>query len=213
MSVYKRINSNYTITTQDNPLANITMVTNTLYVSGNLVVGGNSTAITKKDLAISDNTITLNKGGGGGGGVVLGTAGIEIDRKDGTGTGLANVSILWNETYGKWTLTTDGTTFANIASSTGSGGVAVIDDLTPTLGGPLNTLNQYIFSSNVEYVKFNDNIALATTAVAPSTLAANTVIYAQTPALGQSGLYVTTTTYTNQELITKSKSVCYSLIM
>ena len=213
MPVLKSLNTNYTITTQSNPLANVTVITNTLYVSGNMVVGGTSTAVTKKDLYISDNTITLNKGGGGAGGVVLGTAGIEIDRKDSAGTGLANVSILWNETYDKWTLTTDGSTFANIVTTTGAGSFTLIDDTAPQLGGNLDVLSRTIFSSNTAYVRLDSNVAVSSVAAAPSALAGNTVIYAQTPALGTSGLYVTSTQYNNQELITKNKSVWYSLIM
>jgi hypothetical protein len=215
MSVTKSINTNYTISTQSNALANVTVLTNTLYVSGNMVVGGTSTSITKKDLEITDNTITLNKGGGGAGGVVLITSGIEIDRKDSAGVGPANVSILWNESYDKWTLTSDGSTFANILSTTGGGTILteLVDDLSPQLGGNLDTLNRAIFSSNVAYVRFSKNVAVNYTSVAPTAVANRTLIYAQTPDLGTSGLYVTTTNYSEQELITKSKAVWYSLIM
>jgi len=213
MTVRKNLNTNYSISTASNPLANVTITTNTLYVNGNMVVGGNSTAISKKDLTITDNTITLNKGGGGAGGVVLGTAGIEIDRKDATGTGLANVSILWNELFQKWTLTTDGTTYANIVSTTGAGSFSLISDPAPQLGGNLDVLNRSVFSSNTAYVRFANNVAINVTSVTPTSLAANTVVSAQNPELGQSGLYTTTVTYGNNELITKSKSVWYSLIM
>jgi len=73
-----------------------------------LYVGGNATAITKTDLNITDNTITLNAGETGAG-VTLNTAGIEVDRGS-----YANVAILWNETLGAWTLTNDGSTYESI---------------------------------------------------------------------------------------------------
>lgn len=108
MAVVKNLNSSYTLSTQISPLANITLSTHTLFVQGNLVVGGNSSVVTKTDLAISDNIITLNKGETASG-VSLGTSGINVDR------GLAaNVAIVWNESLLKWTLTNDGSTYAAI---------------------------------------------------------------------------------------------------
>lgn len=207
MSAVKSLNSNYTITNKATPLANVIVATHTMFVDGNLLVGGNTTQVTKTELSISDNTITVNKGEAGAG-VSLGTAGIEVDRGSS-----ANVSVLWNEVYGKWSLTNDGTTFANISTSTGAGSVSIIGDLVPQLGGDLDVLTRSIFSSTTDYVKFADNVAINITSVVPSALASNVVISAQTPDLGQSGLFVTTTTYSNQELITKRKAVWYSLIM
>jgi len=207
MSAVKSLNSNYTITNKATSLANVIIATHTMFVDGNLLVGGNTTQVTKTELSISDNTITLNKGEAGSG-VSLGSAGIEVDRGS-----AANVSILWNETYDKWSLTTDGTTFANISTSTGAGTISIIGDPAPQLGGNLDVLAQSIFSSTANYVRFADNVAINVTSVAPSALTGNTVISAQTPDVGQSGLFVTTTSYTTQELITKSKAVWYSLIM
>ena len=207
MSAVKSLNSNYTITNKATSLANVIISTHTMFVDGNLLVGGNTTQVTKTELSISDNTITLNKGEAGSG-VSLGSAGIEVDRGS-----AANVSILWNEAYDKWSLTTDGTTFANISTSTGAGTISIIGDPAPQLGGNLDVLAQSIFSSTANYVRFADNVAINVTSVAPSALTGNTVISAQTPDVGQSGLFVTTTSYTTQELITKSKAVWYSLIM
>ena len=207
MSAVKSLNSNYTITNKATSLANVIIATHTMFVDGNLLVGGNTTQVTKTELSISDNTITLNKGEAGSG-VSLGSAGIEVDRGS-----AANVSILWNEAYDKWSLTTDGTTFANISTSTGAGTISIVGDPAPQLGGNLDVLAQSIFSSTANYVRFADNVAINVTSVAPSALTGNTVISAQTPDVGQSGLFVTTTSYTTQELITKSKAVWYSLIM
>lgn len=207
MATVQSLNTDFTISNKINSLANITLATNTVFVDGNLIVGGNSTNVYRTELSISDNTITLNKGEIGTG-VTLITAGLEVDR------GLAaNVSLLWNETYNRWTLTSDGTTFSNIATSTGSGSISVIGDPAPQLGGPLDTLDQYIFSSNTTQIKFEDNLAIKNTTVDPNSILNYNIVYAKNPELGQSGLYITNATYTNQELITKSKAVWYSLIM
>ncbi len=108
MAVVKSLNTNYTITNKIIPSANITLATNTVFVQGNLVVGGNATAITKTDLNITDNIITVNSGESGAG-VTLNTAGVAVDR----GT-LPNVAIVWNETLQSWTLTNDGSTYESI---------------------------------------------------------------------------------------------------
>ena len=108
MPVVKSFNTDYTVTNKIIPSANITLATNTVFIQGNLVVGGNATAITKTDLNITDNIITVNAGETGPG-VTLITSGLNVDRGS-----YANVAILWNETIGRWTLTNDGTTYASI---------------------------------------------------------------------------------------------------
>ena len=213
MPSVQNLNTDLVISNKVNPTADITLSTRTVFIDGNLTVGGNTTTVTKVEMEVSDNTITLNKGGGGASGVVLGTAGIEVDRKNNSGTGLANVAIRWNETFDKWEITNDGVTYGNITSTTGSASIQIVDDLVPTLGGNLNTLDRTVFSSNTAYIKFANNVAITVTSVAPSALVANTVVSAQNPDLGQSGLYTTTVTYGNNELITKRKAVWYSLIM
>ena len=108
MAAIKSLNTDYTITNKINSSANIILSTNTVYVDGNLVVGGNTTSVTKTDLSVSDNIIFVNSGETGAG-VTLNTAGLAVDRGS-----QANVSIVWNETLDKWTLTNDGTTFQQI---------------------------------------------------------------------------------------------------
>ena len=207
MASVSNFNTNYTITNKGTPLANVIVATHTMFVDGNLLVGGNTTQVTKTELSISDNTITLNKGEAGAG-VSLGTAGIEIDRGSS-----ANVSILWNEAYDRWSLTTDGSTFANIATSTGAGGSAVIDDLTPALGGNLNVYARTIYSSNTAIVKFDDNLAISTTTITPDAISNYNVVYAKTPESGGSGLFTTNTTNSNRELASSRKAIVYSLVL
>jgi hypothetical protein len=115
MAAIKSLNTDYIITNKINSSANITLSTNTVFVDGNLVVGGNTTSVTKTDLSVSDNIIFVNSGEIGAG-VTLNTAGLAVDR----GT-QPNVSIVWNETLDKWTLTNDGTTFQQISVGATSG--------------------------------------------------------------------------------------------
>ena len=105
MATIKSLNTDYNITNKINPLANVTISTNTVYIDVNLFVGGNSTNVYKTDLNVTDNTIMVNAGETGPG-VTLNTAGLEVDRGS-----LANVAVLWNESLGKWTLTNDGITY------------------------------------------------------------------------------------------------------
>ena len=92
MSVTKRISGDYQITNKDTQGANVTVSTHTLFVQGNMVVGGNTSVVTKTDTEITDNTITLNKGEAGAG-VTLVYSGIEIDRGslNGSSSAIANV--------------------------------------------------------------------------------------------------------------------------
>ena len=55
MPVVKRLNDDFVIDNKIKANANITLSTNTVYIQGNLVVGGNATAITKTDLNIISN--------------------------------------------------------------------------------------------------------------------------------------------------------------
>ena len=207
MAAVKRLNSDYTITNKDTWLANVTVATHTMFVQGNLLVGGNTTQVTKTDLFVTDNLVTINKGETGTG-VTLGRAGIEVDR------GLAaNVQLIYNETYKKWSLTNDGTVYANIAFTTGTSTLSVYDDKNPQLGGDLDTLSQSIFSSNVAYVKFDDNVAIKNTTVAPTAISSYNLVYAQTPSTGGSGLYVTNTTNSNRELASTTKAIVYALVL
>ncbi len=80
-------------------------------VTGNLTVQGNLTTTTSNQVEIGDSIIRLN--------ALLGSstapttnAGFEVERGSS-----ADVSLVWNETSDKWTLTEDGTNFKNILHS------------------------------------------------------------------------------------------------
>lgn len=206
MAVVKNLNTDYTITNKATPLANVFVATHTLFVNGNLLVGGNTTQVTKTDLTVTDNLIVLNAGETGAG-VTLGTAGLEVDR------GLAaNVQLIYNETYGKWSLTNDGATYANIATSSGAGAVSIISDPQPQLGGNLDVLGRTIFSSNSSYVPIDNNLSIKTESVIPAAVTGYVVVFAQNTVAGGSGLYVANNGSSKEELVTKKQSVGYSII-
>jgi nitronate monooxygenase len=139
-------------------------------------------------------------------GVTLGTAGIAVARGS-----LANVALRWNEAVDKWQVTNDGTTYSNlVASSTGL--TAIIEDTAPALGGNLNT-NSYTLSSNVGNLKFNGNIQINNTLVAPSAVTGATVVYAAAPNAGASGVFVVNGEAVNEELITKKRAFAFSILL
>lgn len=193
MAAVKRLNTSYTIDTTD------------VIITGNLTVQGSQTAIETTNTTLKDNVIVLNDGEVGVG-VTLGTAGIIIDR------GLAdNVELNWNESFDKWQVTSDGTTYSNVvASSTGL--TKLIDDVAPVLGGNLNT-NSYTISSNVGNVNFDGNVQLNDTATAPTAISNATVLYASIPGSGKSGIYVVNGSALNEELITKTRAFGFSILL
>ena len=207
MTVYKRANSDFVITNKASFPANTTIATHTLFVDGNLLVGGNTTMVYKTDMAVSDNIIVLNSGETGSG-VTLGYAGIEVDRGL-----LPNTALRWDELTDRWQISIDGVTYGNLVTSSGSGAFQIEIDTAPILGGPLQTNAYPILSGNSYPVSFDSNLAIKNTATAPGTIAGYNVVYSQTPNSGGSGLYVTNTTIQNKELATQRRSIVYSLVL
>ena len=185
MSSTKRINGDYNLTNKDVFGANITISTHTLTIDGNLLVG-NITSATVTNTEIEDNIITLNKGETGAG-VSLGYAGIEVDR------GLAlKVGLRWNEAGQYWELTNDGSTYNQVTTSAGGGAISSVEgDTNPKLGGNLNITAHTLYDTD-----------------------ANVVIQANTAGMGGSGVYTHPLSVTaTQELITKNRSLVYSIIL
>lgn len=199
-----RFNGHYTFQGADTT-SNVVMNTHSLVVNGNMVVTGTTTAVESTNTVITDNIITLNKGETGAGVTAI-YSGIEIDRgSDPT------VKLRWNESLTRWELTTDGSTYTPI--TTGSVGITkVSDDTAPQLGGNLDVLTHSIFSSNDELIRHDTNVAIMNTTVAPSYYSGYNVVYAQPPSGGGSGIFVTNSTTQQQELVTKSKALAFSII-
>ena len=186
MSLTKRITGDYQITNKDTYGANVTVSTHTLFVQGNMVVGGNTSVVTKTDTEITDNTITLNKGETGSG-ITLVYSGLDIDRGS-----LDNVGLRFNEDYDRWELTNDGTTWGNITSGSTSAIGNVYQDPAPRISGNLEITDKTIF----------DTIA-------------NVEIRANTASMGGSGVYINPVGAVDQktELITKNRALVYSIIL
>ena len=85
-------------------------VDDNLTVTGDLTVSGTTTSVNTETLTVDDNIIVLNNNATG---APTQDAGIEIERGSST-----NVALRWNETSDKWEITTDGSTYANIATET-----------------------------------------------------------------------------------------------
>jgi hypothetical protein len=186
MSVTKRISGDYQITNKDTLGANVTVSTHTLFFQGNMVVGGNTSVVTKTDTEITDNTITLNKGEAGAG-VTLVYSGIEVDRGS-----LNDVGIRYNESIDNWELTNNGTTWANITSGSTSAIGNVFQDPAPRLGGNLNITTKTLFDT-----------------------VANVEIQANAAGMGGTGIYAHPVAVAGpgEELITKNRSLVYSIIL
>ena len=206
MSTTKRIyGGDYNIVTETDQ-ANINMYTDTVFISGNLVVGGNATAVSKTDLDVTDNIIVLNKGETGAG-VTLGYSGIQIDR----GTA-PYVYIEYRESDQKWIATEDGTTVKYLLTSTSGGTIHVKDDTAPQLGGNLDVLTRTIFSSSTQQVKIDSNLALIVDTVTPTAISNYNTIYATTPAGGGSGVYQTSLS-NSDELASRNRALLFSLVL
>lgn len=221
MASVKKYNGNLTIQTPfgTGVNSNITLDTDTVYITGNLFVRGNTSEIASNTLSITDNIITLNDGETGNGVTSLGTtSGIVVAR--GTAPG-GNVALRWNETTQTWQVSGvkpgspgDGTQYLNISTTTGGSALsAVVDDPAPVLGGNLN-VNGFVLYANVS-VNFSGNIGIINTTTIPTTLAGpnTTLIYTSTPDAGQSGIYVINSSISNEELVTKRRAFGFSLLL
>lgn len=94
-----------------------------LTVTGNLTVQGNTTTLNTETLAVEDNIIVLNSNVTGSPAL---DAGIEVER----GTS-SNAVFKWNESVDKWQISSDGSTFANVATTADVAGVSIttLDDI------------------------------------------------------------------------------------
>ena len=216
MATVKKTNGNLIIQTpfKNSVPSNITLDTDHLFVTGNLIVRGNTTVIESNTQVIIDNIITLNAGETGNGVSTLDTiSGIEIDR--GTAPG-GNVYLVWNEDIYAWQVTGvgngDGTVAVNIATVSGGAAISsVFDDNAPVLGGNLNTNGYTIYANTNVILQGNIEVKYANTV--PNVSDGTTVFYAQAPEAGQSGLFVVNPASTQEELVTKRRAFGFSLIL
>ena len=204
MSQATRFNGDYNITGIDAE-SNVVVTAQSLVVKGNLIVIGSASEVSTVNTTISDNIVTLNSGETGHG-VSAVYSGIEVDR----GT-LPSTSIRWNEMSLTWQVTSDGTSYSDIATVGGS--FSLFNDKHPVLGGTLDIANQTIVNTQSDTIRFDTGIAVMTSNAAPTAQAGYSVIYSQSPAAGGSGIFVSNEQSAGEELITKSKAFVYALIM
>jgi len=215
MSLIKRVKGDYNIHTLD-PANNVLIETNTLTVDGNLIVTGTTTEVESTNTTITDNIIVLNNGGFISPNT---TSGIEIDR----GGVLDNVQLRFNEDTNEWEATDDGSLYYPLhppAIVT----FDLVDDLTPQLGGDLDVNGFAITSAigsdgDVEItadgagnvrIERPLTIPIRTTNATP--LIGYNKIYAKDVESGGSGIYFTHADSTQDELVSKTKAIVFSLI-
>lgn len=209
MPIYKNVNSNYIIKTPLNTGSNITLSTDNVYVVGNLYIQGNTTTVSSNNLTITDNVIVLNQGQPGAG-ITKGNAGIMIDR------GLQPYAQLqFNQTEGNvWQVTSNAAAGWSNILVTGAT-FSLVDDPNPVLGGNLNVNGKTIYANIASgtYVTLQGALELKTANVTPVAATDSTIFYAGTPGGGTAGVYVVNSSAANKELITKTRSFGFSLIL
>lgn len=163
MSATKRIDGDYSIVSSDGAgnSGTITLeATGTgglVYIPGDLTIDGTTTTVNATDLNITDKVITVNDGETASPGMTGSQyAGIAVDRGAGEADATA-AKLLWDEANSIWivNLGDGGSDLAIVtgAIGAGSGMLDLIDDLTPQLGGNLDTRGLVIETSNLSVSK------------------------------------------------------------
>lgn len=197
MATLKRLNDTYTINAPQ------------VIIDGDFLVLGTTTNVSTTNTEIKDNIIVLNKGESGNG-ITLGSAGITIDRGIG-----ANVSLVYRHSSNTWSLSNDGVSFSDIATIGGGGFLTqVSDDTSPELGGNLDVTGYSIISSTAN-VTIDSTVKLITMNGSEPTSQESGIVlfYANTVAGGSTGLYINNSEVLQKELITKDRSIAWSLIL
>lgn len=210
-------------------------------VTGDLTVRGVTTTIESIDLVIEGNIITLNRGETGAG-VTLQTAGIEIDRGSLDNVSiLFDERLSWynsdtNQTQnGAWSVQ-DSTNrlgsmqLADLSTTQAEFNLVNTNATTINFGGAATTINvgSMYGATNINGIRIeNDSIAgtiddtlvvnsvvnIANKLSVPPTPTGYVSLYSKNiPGTGGTGLYFVNTEGTNDELISKTKAILYSLI-
>lgn len=213
MSFIKNASGPYVIRTI-NPSDPIVLDSGNVIINGNLFARGESTTISTTNTDIYDNIITLNRGVTGS--PIL-NAGIAVVR----GTS-PNVDLRWNEGTQNWQITNDGSIYYDLVATT-TGNTRLVDDLNPQLGANLNTANfairnndgNNVYIDPVLALQLDGNIQIKKVANFPTPPIVDhyNIIVSSNVGTGGTGLYVTNDEgISNQELISKSRAVVYSII-
>lgn len=182
----------------------------TVTVYGNLVVVGTTTSVESVDTLVYDNFITL---GAGQTGTPTQDVGLDVERGD-----ELNVGIRWNESAKNWEYTNDGVIWKSFSRT------IVQEDPDPHLGGNL-VVNDFQITSEpgknvVIYAGEGGDVRLGPIVRLPQfTANANinsvenySTIFAKPNGAGETGFYASSKDGQGRELITKRKSLIYSII-
>jgi hypothetical protein len=216
--IVKNLSSEYLIKGAADTAATVVIGSDTrndaaLTVNGNLTVMGTQTTINSVNTNIADNIITLNSGLAANVAPTL-NAGLEVNRGN-----APTATLRWNETLDRWEITDSTGNYQAIMFGSSSA-FALINDLNPTLGGNLLTENFIITSSTdvkispngVTQVESDLQLYEWNPHNAPVANPGWITFSGNAPEGGDSGVFVTNSKVSDQELITKSKAIVYSLI-
>lgn len=204
MATHKRVDGTYYINTV-NSIDNVEITTHTVKVFGNLDVQGNITYIDTTELEVTDPFITLAANNTG----AYSNVGILAQKASAPNT---YASLRWNTTSGTWQISSDNSTFVDIASGN-----------TSTTPGGANTDIQFNnaggFGGNVNYsfdvanarVTLQGHQVFGNIATAPAAVANSVAVFHNAEGSGGTGLYVKSPSV-EDELVSKSKAIVFAII-
>ena len=208
MTSYKRIDGDYYIQTIDPPTQKVYIDTDTT-VSGNLTVQGNLTYINVTELNVKDPFILVNSSNTG---TYSSNSGLLTHRTASNFAGLRynNTSAQWELSSstdttgltGSWTPIATGITVVPGGSNT-----AVQFNNGGTFGGNAGLTFDYATSR----LTLTGTAALAYQSAPPTTVANAATMVANTAGSGGTGIYFTNGS-NQDELISKSKAIVFSII-
>jgi hypothetical protein len=211
MTSYKRIDGDYYIQTIDPPTQKVYIDTDTT-VSGNLTVQGNLTYINVEELNVKDPFILVNASNTS---TYAANSGLMTHTSNSTYAG-----IRYNITSGQWQLNTntadpqgnDPTGWTPISTGNtvvpgGSNTAVQFNNGDGTFGGNANLT----FDRATSRLTLTGTAALAYQSAPPTSVANTATMVANTPGSGGTGIYFTNGS-DQDELISKSKAIVFSII-
>jgi hypothetical protein len=204
MATHKRVDGTYYINTV-NSIDNVEITTHTVKVFGNLDVQGNITYIDTTELEVTDPFITLAANNSG----AYSNVGILAQKASAPNT---YASLRWNTNSGTWQISSDNSTFVDIASgntSTTPGGVntAIQFNNAGAFGGNVN----YLFDPANAKVTLQGHQVFGNIATAPAAVANSVAVFHNAEGSGGTGLYVKSPSV-EDELVSKSKAIVFAII-
>jgi hypothetical protein len=204
MATHKRVDGTYYIDTV-NSIDNVEITTHTVKVFGNLDVQGNITYIDTTELEVTDPFITLAANNSG----AYSNVGILAQKASAPNT---YASLRWNTNSGTWQISSDNSTFVDIASgntSTTPGGVntAIQFNSAGAFGGNVN----YLFDPANAKVTLQGHQVFGNIATAPAAVANSVAVFHNAEGSGGTGLYVKSPSV-EDELVSKSKAIVFAII-